>query len=617
MTRIRQTRHGKWHQLYYLLAIFDVLTVAGGLYLTHQIVTVFSDSVSQNNEWVTRLDRFSTLGNLSSGVVAPGNDVFLDLNPDEQERRLQVAVVEFDRLRDLARADTLQVLPDPARAVAVADFGNLTRAEGEIVGQARLIFEHIRLREPGLAGREAARMNRHYQELRRDLNKLREDARQVQRALLEANHQQAQLLRLYQVPLGIGILCMVGAATIYGHKMSKEMQAAAHEREGYISQLQESEVSLERRIEERTAELRQNERRLATSEERFQLAARATNDVIWDYDVANGTIWRSRGFKSAFGHGEAPTTWSASRELIHPDDVDRVSSELDQVLKSSSALWTSEYRLLRRDGRHVWVLDRGFVIRDDEGRAQRMIGSMMDITDRKEAERMKSDFVSFVSHQLRTPLSGMSWMLELADDAEGLPAEAHEYIADARESANRLVSLVNELLDIARLESGRTGAVPAAVSLEELTRSVLKEFQGLVAAKQHQIEVAATPVEEAWADPQFARQVVANLLSNAVKYTPTGGHIAISLQQHNGSVQWSIKDNGLGIPKPAQSRLFEKFYRADNVLTMEAEGTGLGLHLVRLIVQQAGGRIWCESEEGEGALFAFTLPIARTEEHTS
>ena len=159
--------------------------------------------------------------------------------------------------------------------------------------------------------------------------------------------------------------------------------------------------------------------------------------------------------------------------------------------------------------------------------------------------------------------------------------------------------------------------MPAAVSLEDLTRSVLKEFQGLVAAKQHEVEVAATPVAAAWADPQFARQVVANLLSNAVRYTPAGGHIAISLQQHNGSVQWSIKDNGLGIPKPAQSRLFEKFYRADNVLTMEAEGTGLGLHLVRLIVQQAGGRIWCESEEGEGALFAFTLPIARTEEHTS
>ena len=148
MTRIRQTLHGKWHQLYYLLAIFDVLTVAGGLYLTHQIVTVFSDSVSENNEWSTRLDRFSTLASLSSGVVAPGNDVFLDLNPDAQERRLQVAVLEFDRVRNQARGDTLQVLAEPARTVAAGDFDKLTRAEGDMVTQARLVFEHIRLREP-------------------------------------------------------------------------------------------------------------------------------------------------------------------------------------------------------------------------------------------------------------------------------------------------------------------------------------------------------------------------------------------------------------------------------------------------------------------------------------
>jgi signal transduction histidine kinase len=237
----------------------------------------------------------------------------------------------------------------------------------------------------------------------------------------------------------------------------------------------------------------------------------------------------------------------------------------------------------------------------------------MDITERKESERMKSDFVSFVSHQLRTPLSGMSWMLELAADTQDLPGEAQEYIADARESANRLVSFVNDLLDIARLESGRTGAVPAVLPLDDLTRSVLQEFQGLVADKRHDVALRAERVAPVWADPQMVRQVVANLFSNAVKYTPPGGHIAVSLEQHNGTVQWSVKDDGVGVPKLAQSRLFEKFYRADNVQTLESEGTGLGLHLVRLIVQQAGGRVWCESVEGQGALFAFTLPVAQAE----
>ena len=116
---------------------------------------------------------------------------------------------------------------------------------------------------------------------------------------------------------------------------------------------------------------------------------------------------------------------------------------------------------------------------------------------------------------------------------------------------------------------------------------------------------AAHPI---FADPQLLRQVVTNLLSNAIKYTPDGGRIAIDVEQHNGSITWAVCDNGVGVPRAALPKLFEKFYRAGNAVSIEAEGTGLGLHLVGLIVEQAGGRVWCESEEGRGATFAFTLP---------
>jgi signal transduction histidine kinase len=239
---------------------------------------------------------------------------------------------------------------------------------------------------------------------------------------------------------------------------------------------------------------------------------------------------------------------------------------------------------------------------------------MIDITERKEAERMKSDFVSFVSHQLRTPIAGMNWMLELASEAETLPPQARDYISEARESAARLSTLVNDLLDVARLESGRTMMARAAVRLDQLTRSVLREMQTVVDEKRHTVTFETGAAAPALGDEQMLRQVIANLLSNAIKYTADGGHIDVRLTQRKDLVEWSVSDDGMGIPRAAQPRLFEKFYRADNAVSKEAEGTGLGLHLVRLVVEHAGGQIWCESEEGQGARFTFTLPIAQQEE---
>lgn len=348
---------------------------------------------------------------------------------------------------------------------------------------------------------------------------------------------------------------------------------------------------------------------LRSAEERLQLAARATNDALWDWDIPAGTVWWSQGFKTLFGH-DAPPTCDVWLSLVHPDDAKRVGQSIEHFLQQQDEVWTAEYRFRCRDERYAWVLDRAFAMRGPDGSARRMVGSMMNITDRKEAERNKSDFVSFVSHQLRTPLSGMRWMLELAAEADGMPAEARGYIDDARESAHRLVSLVNDLLDIARLEGGRSHAVAESIDLDGITRSVLSELGPLAAAKRHHVVTDLQPAAPVLGDPQMARQVVLNLLSNAIKYTPPSGQILVSVRRQNGSVRWSVKDSGIGVPRRAQSRLFEKFYRADNVLVMEAEGTGLGLHLVRLIVEQAGGRVWCESEEGAGALFAFTWPVA-------
>jgi PAS domain S-box-containing protein len=249
--------------------------------------------------------------------------------------------------------------------------------------------------------------------------------------------------------------------------------------------------------------------------------------------------------------------------------------------------------------------------RDATGATVGLTLTLQDVTREREMSRLKSDFVSFATHQLRTPLAGIKWLLELAQQDDTLAEETRDLVADARASAERLTMLVNEMLDSSRLERGVVAVDLQPTDLAEITRGVMSELTTLIADKAQEVTFDADPGAPAvLVDPQLIRQVVLNLLSNAMKYTPARGKIALTLRGADGQALWSIRDTGIGIPASARERLFEKFYRADNAVTLETEGTGLGLHLVRLLVERFGGRVWCESVEGEGAEFSFTVPFA-------
>ncbi|MEP7310044.1 MAG: ATP-binding protein [Acidobacteriota bacterium] len=318
----------------------------------------------------------------------------------------------------------------------------------------------------------------------------------------------------------------------------------------------------------------------------------------------------NQAWERVLGHTAADLLSQPYLNFVHSSDRIAATSELARLRTDGAVEF--EHRWRCRDGSYKWLLWNATARPED----QMVYAVARDDTVRHAAEhqlqetlRMRNDFVSFATHQLRTPLSGIKWMLELAADTDDSD-EIRSYIGDARESADRLIGLVNDLLDASRLEGGKLKILLERVHLCDVTRGVLDDVASLVGEKGHTLVVdASDTLPAAMLDHQLLRQVIMNLVSNAIKYTPSGGRINIQIGQSRDQLQWSIKDSGIGISPAGQVRLFEKFYRAENGLTVDTEGTGLGLYLVRLIIDRFGGTVTCESEEGQGTLFRFTLPV--------
>ena len=230
----------------------------------------------------------------------------------------------------------------------------------------------------------------------------------------------------------------------------------------------------------------------------------------------------------------------------------------------------------------------------------------------KELDRVKSEFVSLASHQLKTPLTAIRWFLELVleGDAGELAPKQHEYLMDAMRAVLRLVELMNFLLNISRIETGKLGMTPKPIDVIEFVKGVLREAEPMLASKAHTISLEAPGyIGVVSFDEKLVREILLNLLSNAVKYTPAAGSISVCVSRKKDAVEFAVRDTGVGIPAAEQKHLFEKFFRASNASYENTEGTGLGLYLARALVEMCGGTMGFTSQESRGSSFFFTLPL--------
>lgn len=402
-------------------------------------------------------------------------------------------------------------------------------------------------------------------------------------------------------------------------KTGDEVEQLAIEFTRMAQELKALYEGLEQKVRDRTSQLEQEKsisENLANDLKKFQLAVENASDqiIITDPDAniiyANKTIERLTGFTKDEVIGKNPgKMWGGQMDK-------KFYKKMWEIIKIKKETFRGEFTNKKKNGEKYIAAISITPIFDSEGNISFFVGIERDITHEKEVDRMKTEFISLASHQLRTPLSAIKWFTEmlLAGDAGELGAEQKEFIEQVYGSNERMIELVNALLNVSRIEQGRMAIEPKPTDLIELVNQVLMELRPKIEAKNHKVKVNKEgEIPQISIDPKLIRQVYANLISNSVRYTPEKGEIDVVISRKGEDLVSQISDTGRGIPRELQRRVFTKFFRGENILDISPEGTGLGLYIAKSVVESSGGKIWFESEEGKGTKFWFTLPVKGTQ----
>jgi PAS domain S-box-containing protein len=379
-------------------------------------------------------------------------------------------------------------------------------------------------------------------------------------------------------------------------------------------------------------ERKKAEKDILLSNERYTIVSRATNDSIWDWDLLKNEVVRpDKTLENLLGHQEiSPQEVDDFWKIhVHPEDWKRITEQRNILFRNPMEnYWEGEYRFLKNDGQYAYIYDRGYIIRDDNGKAIRMIGASRDITKLKENEvqlkalneqlqkRAKElaisnaeleQFAYIASHDLQEPLRMVTSFLTQIEKKYGniIDDKGKQYIHFAVDGAKRMRQIILDLLEFSRI--GRAEDRKEEVDLNELINDIISLHRKQIQEKKAVIKLGKLPTLKTSKTPM--RQVFQNLINNSLKYNiSTAGtvpEIAISAKSTKSHWLFSVKDNGIGIDPQYFEKIFIIFQRLHN--KDEFSGTGIGLAITKKIIESLGGKIWVESEEGKGSTFYFTI----------
>jgi PAS domain S-box-containing protein len=376
---------------------------------------------------------------------------------------------------------------------------------------------------------------------------------------------------------------------------------------------------------------------LAAVDARLRMALRSARMVAWELDVEQGTVVLSDTAADVFGltPGTKFDAASQGNALLHPDDREAHGQRIQTAIRALTS-FHSQFRLIRPiDGKTAWMEERGVAQRDPLSGKVRVVGVVMDVTEAKRAEqereqllererearghaehasRLKEDFLATLSHELRTPLTAIFGWAQLLEQGNRDPAALSEGLAAISRNARAQTQLIEDLLDMSRIASGKLRLEVQRIDLSDVVSAAVESVRPAAEARNIRLaRVLDSSRTVVSGDPHRLQQVVWNLLSNAIKFTPKGGRVQVVLQRINSHAELSIIDNGQGIAPSFLPHVFERFRQADASTTRGAGGLGLGLSIVKQLVELHGGTVAAHSAgEGKGATFTVALPLAVT-----
>ena len=376
---------------------------------------------------------------------------------------------------------------------------------------------------------------------------------------------------------------------------------------------------------------RATEEALRDSQERLELALDSANDALFDWHVPERVVEVNPRYFHMLGYdvGEVELRPSGWIRLIHPDDYPRVRRDLLMQLDVQPERFDIEYRMRKQCGAYIWVAMRGKVThRSASGKPLRIVGTLMEITDRKQAEqelarttelaqaaaRAKAAFLANMSHEIRTPLTAILGLTQLLD-GNHLPVEARDTVALMRQAGDSLLGVINDILELSQIEAGVKMIRPAPFDPAACAAEVVRLLRLGAADRGLELKLELQPglPEFVEGDAARIRQVLVNLLGNALKFTDSGRVVlraeVAAVEGGRTVLQFSVTDTGIGIDADLQARLFRPFTQADSSASRRHGGTGLGLAISRRLVEQMGGQIGLRSELGRGSTFHFNVPL--------